>query len=178
MSGVMPTLFLDEPPFDFAGWLERRQALGQDRHDEVWEGVYHVSPLAHGRHGDLQAQLTVLLYPRARRAGLRPVGEVNVGPSRHDFRVPDLTIIRGRDLVVYFPTAAIVVEVVSPGDESYKKFDFYFARGVDEVLVVDPLRLTVEWYTRGSTGFERTGRSALLDVDEATLHGEIDWPPA
>lgn len=178
LSIVMPTLFLDEPPFDFAGWLERRQALGQDRHDEVWEGVYHVSPMAHSRHGDVQAQLNVLLYPRARRAGLRPVAEVNVGSSETNFRVPDLTIIRGRELTLYLPTAAIVAEIVSPGDESYKKFDFYFARGVEEVLIVDPQRRTVEWYTRGATGFERTGRSALLGLDEATLHGEIDRPPA
>ncbi|MGH3568056.1 MAG: Uma2 family endonuclease, partial [Pseudonocardia sp.] len=145
---------------------------------EVWEGEYHVSPMAHSRHGDVSAQVTEFLGPRARYTGLRPVGEVNVGLSKHDFRVPDAAFIRGRDHAVYLPTAAIVVEVVSPGDESYAKFGFYFARGVDEVLIVDPQCKAVEWYGRGAEGFERTGRSTLLDLDEATLHGKIDWPPA
>lgn len=177
LSDVMPTLFLDEPPFEIAEWLKRRQALGQDRHDEVWGGVYHVSPMAHSRHGFVQTQLTVVMYPRARRAGLQPVGEVNIGLSEDDFRVPDLTIIRGLELALYLPTAAVAAEVVSPGDESYKKLDFYYARGVDEVLIVDPQRRTVEWYTRAAKGYARTGRSELLGLDEATLHGEIDWPP-
>lgn len=172
------TVVLGELPFEVAAWLKQRHALGQDSHDEVWEGSLHVVPIAHSRHGDVQMQLVELLGPRARRAGLRSVGEVNIGLSRSDFRVPDLTFIRGREHAVYLPTAAIVVEVVSPGDESYAKLGFYFARGVDEVLIVDPLRRTVEWYTRGLDAFERTGRSALLDLDESTLYGEIDWPPA
>jgi Putative restriction endonuclease len=78
---------------------------------------------------------------------------------------------------VYLPTAAIVLGIVSPDDETYEKFDFYFARGVEEVLVADPQRRAVEWYRRGADGFTRTGRSELLDLDEATLHAEIDWPP-
>ena len=172
------TVLFCEAPDVVTDWLERRRALGQDGHDEVWEGEYHVAPMSHGRHGDVQMQVAELLGPRARRAGLRPVGEVNVGLSKNDFRVPDLTYIRGRELVLYFPTAALVVEILSPGDESYRKLGFYFARGIDEVLIVDPVRRTVEWHTRGATAFERTGRSVLLDVDEATLHGEIDWPPA
>ncbi|MGQ0575813.1 MAG: hypothetical protein ACT4RN_16655 [Pseudonocardia sp.] len=32
---MLPTLFLGEPPFDFAGRLERRRALDQDGHDEA-----------------------------------------------------------------------------------------------------------------------------------------------
>jgi Uma2 family endonuclease len=175
---VTATVLLGEMPDAMTDWLERRRVLGQDGHDEVWEGALHVVPIAHSRHGDVQMQLVELLGPRARRAGLRSVGEVNIGLSKVDFRVPDLTFIRGREHAVYLPTAAIVVEVVSPGDESYAKLGFYFARGVDEVLIVDPLRRTVEWYTRGADAFERTGRSVLLDLDEPTLHGEIDWPPA
>jgi len=159
-------------------WLERRRALGQDGHDEVWEGEYHVAPMSNSRHGDVQMQLAELLGPRARRAGLRSVGEVNAGLSKNNFRVPDLTSIRGRDHAVYLPTAAVVVEVLWPGDESYLKFGFYVERGIEEVLIVDPLGRTVEWYTRGADGFERTGASALLDLDETTLHAEIDWPPA
>ncbi len=103
-------------------------------------------------------------------------GPVNIGRF-DDYRVPDRAYLRDLDMGTYLPTAAIVVEIVSPGDESYQKFGFYFARGVEEVLIVDPQRRTVEWYARGADAFTRSGRSALLDVDEPTLHGEIDWPP-
>jgi Uma2 family endonuclease len=175
---VPPTLFVDEPPREIAKWLERRHALGQDRRDEVWEGAYHVVPAAHSRHGFVVAQVAERLGPRARRAGLWPVGEVNIGLSEHDFRVPDYAVIRDRNFGLYLPTAAVIVEIISAGDESYQKFGFYFAHGVEEVLIVDPQRRTVEWYARGADAFARSGRSALLDVDEATLHGEIDWPPS
>jgi Uma2 family endonuclease len=172
------TVVFAEAPDEVVDWLERRRALGQDGHDEMWEGEYYVPPMAHGRQGDVGSQLGELLGPRARRVGLRPIGAVNIGVSNDNFRVPNLTFIRGRDLVVYFPTAAIVVEVVSPNDRSYATFTFYFDRGVEEVLIADPQLQTVQWHTRGPGCFERTGASVLLDVDEATLHGEIDWPPA
>ena len=37
----MKTVVLGHPS-ELPAWLERRKALGQDRHDEMWEGVYHV----------------------------------------------------------------------------------------------------------------------------------------
>src|SRR5436305_845826 len=36
---AMPTLVKDPPPAEFKALLERRCSLGQDRFDEVWEGV-------------------------------------------------------------------------------------------------------------------------------------------
>jgi hypothetical protein len=73
------TVLLCEPPFEIAEWLKRRQALGQDGLDEVWEGDYHVAPMAHARHGDVGTQVNVLLWPRARRAGLH--GEIDWSPA-------------------------------------------------------------------------------------------------
>ena len=169
IHGDMPDVLTD--------WLERRRALGQDGHDEVRDGEYHAVPMADSVHGDVDDQVGALIRPRARRAGLWPVSAVNIGvPS--NYRVPDRAVLRDRKHAVFVPSAAVVVEIVAPNDESYAKVGFFFARGVDEVLIVDPLRRTVEWYTRGPDAFERTGRSVLLDLDEPTLHGEIDWPPA
>ena len=59
-------------------------------------------------------------------------GPVNIGLSEHDHRVPDAVVVRERLDVVWVPTAAMVVEVISPGDETYAKFDFYDARGVEK----------------------------------------------
>lgn len=170
------TVLLGEPPPVVADWLQHRRELGQDGFDEVWDGEYHVAPMAHRRQGDVDAQLAMLLWPRARHRGLWPSSPANIGEPQ-DYRVPDRIYFRDRALELFNPTAAIAVEIVSPGDESYAKFGFYFARGVEEMLIVDPLRRSVEWYGRGAEGFERTGRSELLDLTETTLAAEIDWPP-
>ena len=173
----MRTVVLGEQPAPLRSWLDQRRALGQDRFDEVWEGEYHVAPEAHGRHGDVQNQLAVLLRPRAQAAGLWGSGPLNLG-GPGDYRVPDQAYLRQRATEVWNPAAAIVVEILSPGDESYAKFGFYHRLGVEEVLVVDPLRRAVEWYGRTGEGFERTGASRLLSVTEDDLVAEIDWPPA
>jgi len=170
------TIVLGDQPAPLRSWLERRRTLGQDKFDEVWEGEYHVAPEAHGRHGDVAHQLGDLLGPRARAARLRGSGPLNLG-TKDDYRVPDQAYLRRRPTAVWNPEAAIVVEVLSPGDESYAKFGFYHRLGVEEVLIVDPLRRAVEWYRRGEEGFERTEASRLLSVTEAGLAAEIDWPP-
>ena len=44
--------------------------------------------------------------------------------------------------------AVLVVEILSPGDETYDKLAWYAAGGVDEVLVVDPRSLRAEVFAR------------------------------
>ncbi|MBC8092736.1 MAG: Uma2 family endonuclease [Pseudonocardia sp.] len=90
--------------------------------------------------------------------------------------MPDGVLFRTRDRGVFRPTAAIVFEIVCPSDESYATFGFYFDRGVEELLVVDPARRSVEWYVRGDTGFVRAAGSIVLGVTETELTAEIDWP--
>lgn len=174
-SGAMRTVVVGERPGVLQGWLEQRQRLEQDGRDEVWEGEYHVVPMAHGRHGDVDDQLAVLLRSPARAAGLWPSGSINIGDP-DDYRVPDRAYRRDRDLVTFFPNAAIVVEIVSPGDETYAKLPFYARRGVEEVLIVDPLLQTVAWYTLEAGVLHPTARSALLDIASDELAGLIDWP--
>ncbi len=172
----MRTVLVGTPPAELEMWLAQRRALGQDRFDEIWGGEYHVVPAPHGRHGDIANQLAVLLRPRAAVAGLWGSGPLNLGHT-DDYRIPDGAYLRHRPDALYLPTAAIVVEVVSPDDETRRKPGFYFDLGVDELLVVDPATGDVEWYGRGAARFERRGRSQLLDMSEADLRAEIDWPP-
>jgi len=55
------------------------------------------------------------------------------------------------------PTAALVIEVRSPGDETYDKFGLYAKRGVEELLVADPQRRAVQiWLLRGD-GYTEAG---------------------
>jgi hypothetical protein len=114
----MPIVVLDPPPSELEALIERRRGLGQDRHDEVWNGALHMIRAPSGPHAVLTAQLAELLGPVARAAGLVTSGDFNLGEHQDDFRVPDLGIHRRAPTGVWVPTAAIVVEVVSPGDET------------------------------------------------------------
>lgn len=172
----MRTVLLGEHPPGFDAWLERRRALGQDGFDEVWEGEYHVAPMAHSRHGHIENQLARLLGPSADAAALRGSGPLNVGEP-DDYRVPDLAYLRDAALMVFHPTVAIGAEIVSPGDETRRKLAFYFRRGVEELLIVDPETRTVEWHARGDDGFVEVDRSALLDITADELTAALDWGP-
>ena len=167
----------DPAPAEFEALLERRHRLGQDLLDEVWEGVYHMNPAPHSRHSQVQQQLAELLGPLARDAGLAPrLGIFNLGQA-DDYRVPDGGLLRpGRD-AVYVPTAALVVEIVSPGDDTWEKLEFYAAHRVDELLIVDPEKRRVDWLGLTSAGeYARVERSKLIDLGPAGLADEIDWP--
>jgi Uma2 family endonuclease len=126
---TMPTLVRDPRPAEFEALLERRRRLGQDRFDEVWEGVLHMNPAPSGRHARVEAQLLVLLQAPAAAASLTVVGQFNLGKNENDYRVPDGGAHRDFTDRVFYPTAALVIEIVSPGDESWGKLDFYAEHG-------------------------------------------------
>lgn len=155
--------------------LAERHRLDQDRLDEVWQGEYHVVPGPHSNHGRLVVELVLSLQPSASTRRLRAVVEFNVGEP-NDLRVPDFGLLR-RDQpdAVYQPTAALVVEVVSPGDESWLKFDFYAAHEVDEVVIVDGDTNTVHWFALRDGVYEAVEHSELLDLDVSTVEQAIDW---
>ncbi len=171
----MRTAFVTSPPGVTPELIERRQALGQDRRDEVWDGVYHVAPEASNRHERVLFQLVRVLGPFADRARLISLGPTNVGRPL-DFRVPDLGFLRREEDPVWNPTAALVVEIVSPRDESRRKADFYFRVSVEEFLIVDPEQRTVEWFARGTDTFVPADGSAILGITSAELAAAIDWP--
>lgn len=143
--------------------------------DEVWEGEYHVAPGPDGPHGRIDYQLHRVLGPRVDAAALYGSGPLNIGKA-DDYRVPDAAYLRSARTALYNPTAAIVVEIVSPGDESRRKSDFYFQAGVEELLIVDPRARAVEWFARGDGGFKPVPGSALLGVSAEELATELDWP--
>lgn len=169
------TIVVGRRPAAVEAWLRHRKELGQDLFDEVWEGDYHVAPAPHPSHGLVDQQVAELLGPAARRAGLVGSGPLNIGVP-DDYRVPDRAYLRDVPTVTFVPTAAVLVEIVSPGDETYAKLDFYFARGVEELLVIDPLRRSVECYRRGDERLLPSDSSDLLGFTPADLAGRIEWP--
>ncbi|MCW2605957.1 MAG: hypothetical protein JWO60_650 [Frankiales bacterium] len=170
----MSTLVLGREPVVEA-WLEQRRALGQDGRDEVWEGVYHVAPHEHGRNGAVASELQALFRGPARAVGLRAGGSVNLGEPR-DYRVPDLVWHRGSPDALYFSTAAVVVEVLSPDDETFQKFGFYAAHGVEELWVVDALERTARVWALAEGGYEERDLAPLLGLTTAEVVAGVDWP--
>jgi Uma2 family endonuclease len=171
----MPTVILDPLPVEIDELLYRRKQLGLDRADEMWEGVLHVNPTPHGRHGRILQQLAELLGPPAHAADLTPMGDFNVG-AKGDYRVPDCGILYPGPDRLYYPTAALVVEIVSPEDESWAKLPFYAAHDVDEVLIVDPKKREIHWLGLRGEGYEPIERSRLIDLGPAELAERIVWP--
>ena len=127
--------------------LERRRKLGLDHWDEMWEGVLHMAPAPAFEHQRMQSELAaflVILFKRKQRGTI--VGAINVFDERSrlpDYRIPDFTFVAaGREEVIAedgirggAPDA--VIEIRSPGDETYEKLPFFARLGVREVVVID-----------------------------------------
>lgn len=157
--------------------LSRRRDLGQDLRDEVWEGTHHVAPPQHGRNGSWRWSWWARWPPPpGGRAGLRPGGSFNLGEP-DDYRVPDLGFHeRSACSTLYYSSAPLVVEVLSPDDETFAKLPFYASRGVVEVWVADPLQCTVRCWRLTADGYAQRDHSELLRLTMTAVQSAVDWP--
>lgn len=174
---IVSTLVLEPGIPELEALKERRKRSGIDRLDEVWEGVLHMVPAPSGEHARIAHQLAVLLGPLARAAGLIPAtGALNLGESEQDFRVPDGALFRDFSDPLWNPTAAMVIEAMSPHDETWQKLPFYAAHEVDEVLIVDPGERSVHWLALSDGKYQDVERSELIELGQAELAERIEWP--
>ena len=169
------TLLPDPPPADIEALLDRRRRIGADRSDEVWEGVLHMAPAPADRHALIAGQVPAVLMPLAEAAGLAISGEFNLG-LEEDYRVPDGGLHHSGGWGTYAATAALVVEIVSPGDETWEKLPFYAAHGVEEVVIIDPGERHVDWLALHEEKYLPAERSALIAFGPAQLGEQLDWP--
>ena len=158
----MKTVVLGPAPQELQALIERRRALGLDGHDEVWNGEYHVAPAASSRHGMVQAAVLALLRDSAADPRL-VVGPFNLG-SATDYRVPDGGLLRKGEGGLYVSTAALVVEVISPDDESYAKLDHYAQHGVAELIYIDPEQHHVQLRRLTALSYRPVERLAVVDL--------------
>jgi Uma2 family endonuclease len=141
-----------------ADLIAERQRLGLDNHDEVWNGEHHMVPSPTDEHQRLEVELAAALLPVAKASGLHLRLEFNViAPDESgwaDYRVPDLVVfgspVRHERGVV--GPASLVVEIRSPGDESFQKLPFYERLGVAEVLIIDRDTKIVRRWVNGAHG--------------------------
>lgn len=173
----MATLVLDPYAYELEALKERRRVSGLDRLDEVWEGVLHMVPAPNYAHARLTQQLAEILGSLARDADLEAaMGEFNLGDSIDDFRVPDGGLHRPGTSGVWLHTAALIVEIVSPGDETWQKLPFYAAHEVDEMLILDPEEHAVHWLGLDGNEYRPIERSDLIDLGRDELAKQIAWP--
>jgi Uma2 family endonuclease len=78
--------------------------------------------------------------------------------------VPNGGYHRSLPTTTWVPTATVVVEVVSPDRETYEKFSFYAAHGVDEPIVADPAGRTVSCWGPDGPSYREVPGSALRGV--------------
>lgn len=148
--------------------LEHRRRLGIDRRDERWAGEWRIVNPPKNWHGSLCGRLCAALVPVADARGLESGVENGVFGADDDFRVPDLAFARPQDAYggeAGRARAELVVEIRSPGDDSYRKLPFYAER-VREVLVLHRDR-TPELYrgmARVAPDDDGSVRSEALDV--------------
>lgn len=156
--------------------IARRKRLGLDMHDEVWEGVYFVSPSADINHQRFSVSLASVFYSAVTAAGLgESLPVVNVSDRKEgwekNFRVPDIAVfLNGTGAedcgTFWFGGPDFVVEFVSPGDRTRKKLPFYESVGTRELLIVDrkPWRLTLFHLTEGK--LVEAGQSTFDDPQQ------------
>ena len=151
--------------------IAHRRRLGQDKFDEVWNGVYVMSPLANDEHQDIAGSLYALFREVVQASGLgvaRP--GINVTDRRQDwrknFRCPDVAVfLNGTSAsncdTHWFGGPDLAVEVVSKKDRSKKKLGFYAKVGTRELLIVD----RSPW----SLGLYRLADGVLQPVGQTTV---------
>ena len=103
-------------------------------------------PMPNREHQDLEASLETFLRLRwAPGRGAKVYHQINVasiGGWPKDYRIPDLVVLLPQRFAIdrneYFEGGPdVVVEIHSPGDESYEKLPFYADLGVPEVWVIE-----------------------------------------
>ncbi len=170
----MSTLVLGSQPPELEALLQRRRREDLDRRDEVWEGVLHMNPPPSHEHERLLALLARLVGPYADAAGLEVTGGIGLG-DQDDYRVPDIALHRPNAAAQWHPTAALAIEIRSPGDDTWAKLPFWAAHDVDEVLIVDQAERAVAWLGLSAGEYRRVQRSGLIELGPAALAQLIDW---
>ena len=142
-------------------FLAERERRGQHKLDECWEGEWHLVNPPRSWHNLLNTALFRVLVPLADGRGLVGTCEsMGMFAADNDWRIPDQLYCRSGDIGDAGVTSAdLVVEVRSPGDDTYAKLPFYAGRAVDEVLIVHEDR-RVELYRLREDG-------AMVQVEQA-----------
>jgi len=154
--------------------IAERRAAGIDHHDEVWEGVYVVSPNPNNEHQALIRRLTTAFDVSVDMPGLgQSFPGANVSDRDTDweqnYRIPDLAVFLAGNPAQnrethWFGGPDFAIEVVSSGDRSRSKLDFYSTIGVRELLIIDRAPWALELYRLQRERLQFVGRSTIDEM--------------
>ena len=152
--------------------IQDRRKRQIDRYDEVWDGVYVVSPITDIEHSELVATIGTALILGVPKSKVNKIYMgVNVSDRNDDweqnYRCPDVVVfLKGcsaedRD-THYYGGPDFAVEIVNRHDRSRQKFDFYAKVNTRELLIVDRYPWALELYRlNASQAYDIVGRSSL-----------------
>ena len=161
--------------------IRERRRNGHGRFDEVWNGVYVMSPIANNDHQWIASKLTIILYQALGAiAEQRIFAGANISDQPDDwtknYRVPDVAVFlpgnsaEDRD-THWFGGPDLAIEIISKGDRSRKKFGFYARVGVRELLLVDRFPWRLELYQ--NDGVEMNLAGSLAPGDAGQIDSQI-----
>jgi Uma2 family endonuclease len=163
--------------------IRERRRNGADRFDEVWDGVYVMSPEADNEHQYVALRLSVALVQAL--SGDRPTKvypAVNISDRDADwkknYRCPDAAIFlegntaqdRGTH---WFGGPDFAVEVVSRYDRSRRKGPFYASVGVRELFLIDRFPWRLELYRSDGQTMVPAGESLPDTAHPAPLASTV-----
>ncbi len=134
----------------------RRERSPSAPRDEVWDGVYIMSPMADIEHQVIGLELaSSLLATVKRRGGGWVVAGLNVSDRIEDwkanYRIPDVAVfLAGNPAIIRKAHACggpdLAVEILSEDDLARQKLEFYAKIGTREVVLIDRDPWAIELY--------------------------------
>lgn len=136
-------------------------------------------PPPSGQHQAVGTALVIALAPVAAAQGLVVTYETGLFRPGvdDDYKVPDQVYARREFWSErgVEGNASLVVEILSPQDETYEKLDWYAGVGVGEVLVIDPATRRVELFANqdGAMVLVEPAVIECLGVRAETVDGKL-----
>jgi Uma2 family endonuclease len=147
----------------------RREKSPSAPHDEVWEGVYVVSPIRDVEHQRLLGELLLVFSELiARGNGEFFVPGINLSDRLEDwkanYRIPDLVLYLPENPAIFNKAFVcggpdFAVEILSDNDLARQKLDFYAKVNTRELLLLDRDPWALELYRLNNGKLELVGIS-------------------
>ena len=157
--------------------IRRRRARGEDRYDEVWEGVYVMNAQPTNVHQSLVSRLSFVFESVIGQLGLGMVlPGTNVSDRaeswKKNYRCPDVAVYLNESKAINWEThwqggPDLAVEIASPRDRTWEKIEFYASVGTRELLIIDRDPRAIELYRlNAASQLSLVGRT---DIDSTTV---------
>ncbi len=156
--------------------IRRRRARGEDRYDEVWEGVYVMNAQPNDEHQSIVSRLTHIFECVIGDTGL---GHIRPGTNisdRHEgwkenYRCPDVAVFLNNSTAINRRThwqggPDLAVEIASPRGQTWEKIEFYASVGTQELIIVDRAPWAIELYRLSTSQLSLVGRT---EIDSNTI---------